>query len=566
MASDHIRYGLALRHVEAELIRTLRLYPRELPPTHYALLHGWSSPLRTVDGVLLAYTQQEFAELSPLARELEVQRCWAEADLARARAGDFELAAEDKELLLQRAVGILPTAEADRLIEIASCAELAPHYLTSSPERMAGGIAEVEQEFGLGTALCYGGLLMAGVRTNDDLIKYGNRIEQLFNIVTNKEPTASLLLELDGDISGLGTAGRSKLVRALRENLWQVNSRRVGRPFLLTQVIDGYLGFRHGGVGDDFGLALLDAIILSKLSLPVGFLLINGGIYLEISISSRGFEYWDPLARRGEVRVGNARRLSTIELLTQGYIRMARGYANTRSFHHGSRVARWVLGVQPQCAEAHEILGQCLLGEEKPHEAIKMCERALELDPRLADAWLVQGNAYSALSRWDKAIGCFQRAAMNRVGFAEAYNNLGLAYARNGNHELASSAYREAVRIRPDYAEAWYNLGNLHLERALSLPEGPDQVAEFDRAITAYRSAIERSPDFAGAHYNLGQAYYGKHDLTNALAAYQAAVKANPKHAGAWHNMGIVYRDLGRQDLAVESLEKAVTLNPILLR
>jgi cytochrome c-type biogenesis protein CcmH/NrfG len=43
-------------------------------------------------------------------------------------------------------------------------------------------------------------------------------------------------------------------------------------------------------------------------------------------------------------------------------------------------------------------------------------------------------------------------------------------------------------------------------------------------------------------------------------------VKANPKHAGAWHNMGIVYRDMGRQDLAVDALEKAVTLNPMLLR
>ncbi len=30
--------------------------------------------------------------------------------------------------------------------------------------------------------------------------------------------------------------------------------------------------------------------------------------------------------------------------------------------------------------------------------------------------------------------------------------------------------------------------------------------------------------------------------------------------------MGIVYRDLGKPKLAVEAIEKAVTLNPILLR
>jgi tetratricopeptide (TPR) repeat protein len=369
--------------------------------------------------------------------------------------------------------------------------------------------------------------------------------------------------------SGLATLphdARAKIVRAVRDRLWQQSAVRAGRSFLLTQVLDGYLGLRPGGVGDDLGLAAADGIVVAKLGFPVNFLLVNGGIHLEITVSPHGVEHWDPFDKNASVRVAAALRLGTADVLVLGYTRMARGYANTKSYAHGARVAHWVLGMQPRCAEAYEILGQCMLGEQKPTEAIEMCKKALAIDRRLADAYLVQGNAYSLMSRWPEAVERYKQAIHYRVGYAEAYNNLGLALQRNGESDRAIGAYNQAVRVRSDYVEAWYNLGNLYLERAPTLPAGAEQSAEYDRAIEAYGKAVEYAPDFAGAHYNLGQAHYAKKDLPAALAAYQAAVKANAKHAGAWHNMGIVYRDLGQPELAVAAIEKAVTLNPILLR
>jgi tetratricopeptide (TPR) repeat protein len=43
-------------------------------------------------------------------------------------------------------------------------------------------------------------------------------------------------------------------------------------------------------------------------------------------------------------------------------------------------------------------------------------------------------------------------------------------------------------------------------------------------------------------------------------------VAINPKHFGAWHNLGIAYRDKGQTEKAVAALEKAVTINPNLMR
>lgn len=567
MASTQMRMLLAVRQVDGELRAAASRYPESLPPTHPAWLRRWSLPLKWVDGMMVRYLPEEWAGLKPAQRSVEVARCRAEARLVLARTGECELPAEEKEHLTRRALGILPGDEAERFAEVAATPETAPHFLTSSPERYVAGVTSVEQEYGAATALAYGCALMAGVRSPEDLAKYGQRLQTLFDRVTGRGAAAAVLLAAaKGGMSAVPHDARTRLVRSVRDTLWSMNTNRAGRSFLITQVVDGYLGLKPGGVGDDLGLSIVDGIIVSKLTLPVQFVSIRNAVYLEIGLSSHGFEYWDPLDRHGSVRMASARRLDLVDVLVQGYLRMARGYANLKSYQHGARVAQWVLGMRPGSAEAHQILGQCLLGEQRPREALEMCSRALEHDRRLADAYLVQGNAYSMMNQWPEAVERYRQAIAHRVGYAEAYNNLGLALSRNGEHERAVGAYHEAVRVRQDYAEAYYNLGNLHFERGQSIADPDAARPEFVLAVAAYSNAVRIAPDFAGAHYNLGQTCYAMKDLPAALAAYQAAVKANPKHAGAWHNMGIVYRDMGRNEDAVAALEKAVTINPILLR
>ena len=567
MTSAQFQTGDAARQVDFDLSLAQERYPRNLPPTHIAVLSGWEPKLKPDDGMLPGYTPDEFERLPSLLKQLEINRAHAESMLVLDLAGQSELSEDDRDRLTQRALGILPSEESARLLEVASCTEFSPGFLTSNPDRFLKGIAAVESDVGQATALAYGFLLMAGVRSEDDLRKYGDRIEELFSTVATAATVQHQLQSMGrSGLASLTTGARAKTARAVRDRLWQLTDARAGQSFLLTQVLDGYLNLRPGGVGDDLGLAVADGIVVAKLGFRVDFLLIRGSVCLEMPLSAHEGECWHPFDRSKEMNEAAALRLGIADLLALGYMRMARGYADARSYAHGVRVAQWALSMNPDCAEALQMLGQCLLGEQRPAEAIDTCYRALVIDPGLAGAYLVQGNAYSLMNRWPEAIERYKHAIHSRVGYAEAYNNLGLALQRNGEYELAVGAYNEATRVRgDDYAEAWYNLGNLYLERAPTL--APDeQKAEYDRAIEAYRSAVKHARAFAGAHYNLGQAYYARKNLPAALAAYQAAVKANPKHAGAWHNMGIVYRDMGRQELAVEAIEKAVTLNPILLR
>jgi tetratricopeptide (TPR) repeat protein len=563
--------GLAVRQVDAALAAEALQYPAKLPANHTAALTGWQCPLHRDGDALVVYTQEQYAELTPLQKHLEQCRAQAEALLAHSRGGGVSLAEIEAAFLTQRALGILPGNEGDRFLELAVAPEFSPRYMTSSPERFLQGVAQIEAEMGLATALGYGCLLMAGVRPHEDLLKYGDRIEEVFERVTETDDAADILDLMGSEgIHSLRQEQKAKLLKVVRQALWRMASPREGRSFLITQVVDGYLGLRPGGTGDDLGLSICDAIVASKLGLAVQFTEVKGAVMLEIGGMGGMLAVWNPFEREVEALPTGGRRMSTAEVFVQGYLRMARGYANYKQFANGARVANWVLGMRPDLAEAHQILGQCMLGDNRPQDAIEHCKRALHLDPRLADAYLVQGNAYSVMNRWPEAIEQYRKAIDRRPGYSEAFNNMGLALQRSGELGKAVGAYREAVRTRPDYVEALYNLGNLYLERA-QYDEDPRagigaHETEFQHAIDAYREAVKLAPNFAGAWYNLGQAYYGRGELQQALAAYNSAVKANPKHAGAWHNMGIVYRDLGQPDKAVEMIEKAVTLNPILLR
>ena len=549
--------SLAVRQVDTDLERQAQWFPEGLTDAQLLFTSDWEPTLKRIDGVLVGCTRAEFDKLDAPLRQLEVNRAHAESLLAVHRSGQLELSEEERTRLLWRALGLVLIDEDDRLVEVASCPELSPHYLTSSPERFVSGLDAVEKAFGQATALAYGALLMAGVRTLADLRKYGIRIQDLFDRLIERPVVRDRFEALaEGGMWRVSRVERVRLLEALRTQLWNECPQRLGRPFLLTQVIDGYLGLRKGGAGDAFGLALLDAIIAAKLTFPVRFLTWEGRYYLEFFVASSGSaEYWNTIEREGGAPLTRARHIGTRELFAGGYLRLARGYAMTKRHGDGVRVAEWVLKLMPSSADAYQVLGECLLGLQRPKEAIAACRSAIEIDRRNADAYVVQGNAYMTLNKWAEAIDRYKMAIAHRVGYAEAYNNLGLALAKNGEPERAIGAYEEATRIRPDYVEAHYNFGNLRLERE-----------QLDEAIQSYQDAVAHAPRFAGAYYNMGQAYYRKGEKRSALEAYLKAVEANPKHAGAWHNLGIVYRDIGEPDKAVEALEKAVSLNPILLR
>ncbi|HTW90224.1 MAG TPA: tetratricopeptide repeat protein [bacterium] len=548
------RVTRAVAAVETTLERTAKYYPADLPTHHYARRTNWHFEPQRVDGIL-RHRPDAVARFEPLRRQFEVARAHAEALLVSELLGDVILDAEQRERLNRRALGILPGHEAERLREVFACAELQPrHFARSAPTTMAV-FEQIEHNVGRATALAYCMLTLAGQHKEEEIVTYGKRLDNVFERVV-AAPAVSKALEARVPESPHGLfEALFPLLRAVREQLWAMKPNRVSTEFLLTHVIDNYLGDRSG-VGNSLGLALFDGIILGKLGFRVNYVMQDGMLRLHVQIGSQSV-FWElvkplPLSL-APVSSGSIVDLRSFFAITYGSLATM---CFTRSlWERAAEAYERALELNPESVETRTSLAICLLREQRPEDAIRELKACLELDPNSAMAHQQLGNAYTMQSNWPKATDSYKRALRISPDTAEVYNNLGFAYLRCGNDPQAVAAFEAAIQHRPDYSEAHFNLANLHMEQQ-----------RYDLAIEHYRQTLRIQPSFVAAYYNMGRAEYEKHDLNAAIRCYQKAVELNPKHFGAWHNLGIAYRDQGQTEKAVEALEKAVAINPNLMR
>ncbi len=219
----------------------------------------------------------------------------------------------------------------------------------------------------------------------------------------------------------------------------------------------------------------------------------------------------------------------------------------------GAAVAasRATIGLKPDSADGHNILGAALKGQGKLEEAIAEYREALRLKPDSAGAHNNLGSALRDQGKLEEAVAAYREALRLKPDYADAHNNLGLALADQGKPAEAVAAYREALRLKPDYADAHNNLGVALADQG--------KPAE---AVAAYREALRLKPDYADAHNNLGVARAIQGKPAEAVAAYREALRLKPDHAHAHSNLGNALGDRGKLDEAITEHRDAVRLKP----
>ena len=543
-----------IREVETMLERTIRYYPADLPPDHYARLTGWHSDLCWSDDGLVRYHAEEFGRLDSLRRELEVSRCHALALLVSERRNEVILATQQREELMVRALGILPSGETGRFTEIFACPDLKPRRICRTAKDLTSAVNRLSEDFGPATALFYGMLVLAGQRHQEEMLKYSDKLDRIFDRLVSAPSVITALNQPPAEPEAQFDVVFPVLI-SVREQLWQLRPNRLSQEFLITQVIDAYLGEKPGG-GNSLGLALLDSIILGKLGFAVRYLIEDGILNLQVTAGGRHV-YWDVTkpSALSFVPISSGHGLDTNDLFAVAYGSLATMCFTRSMWDKAVDSYGREIELKPESGEAHTSMAVCFLRKQMPGEALKCLKAALDIDASTPEPYHQLGNAHAMMSNWPRAIDAFKKALRIRPDYVEVYNNLGFAYMRSENPTQAIAAFETAIEHRPDYYQAHYNLGNVYLEQN-----------DAAKAIKCYKDTLRLEPKLVGAYYNLGRAYYDKHDLDGAIHSYLKAVQLNPKHFGAWHNLGIAYRDKGQTQKAVEALEKAVTINPNLMR
>jgi predicted O-linked N-acetylglucosamine transferase (SPINDLY family) len=126
----------------------------------------------------------------------------------------------------------------------------------------------------------------------------------------------------------------------------------------------------------------------------------------------------------------------------------------------------------------------------------------------------------------------------------------GNALRRLQRFDQALSNYDEAIRINPDFAEA-------HASRGSAL----FALNRFNEAGESYDKAIALRPD-ADTYKQCGDLCVTLYRFDAAIAFYDNALKLRPDYAAAHHRRAYALRSIKRYDEALESIERAIELDP----
>ncbi|KAJ3553260.1 hypothetical protein NM688_g3709 [Phlebia brevispora] len=193
-------------------------------------------------------------------------------------------------------------------------------------------------------------------------------------------------------------------------------------------------------------------------------------------------------------------------------------------------------------------------------ESVSYLKEALRLDPYNDHYWNTLGNALF-VDQPKTAQHAYIRALDIDPKNVSTWANLGFLYLYHSDIELANEAFYKAQVLDPDFAPAWVGQGlvatlNGHHQEAISLFEHatgmtipvPEADIAFAKRLFDRLSSLQRREDVTPEAFSA------------AFFVLDRFCRQRPNDATAQHLFGLVCERLGHVDLAVEVIQRAISL------
>ncbi len=130
-----------------------------------------------------------------------------------------------------------------------------------------------------------------------------------------------------------------------------------------------------------------------------------------------------------------------------------------------------------------------------------------------------------------------------------AWSLLGWCYRIFADDDAAENAYKRQIEVYPQSESAYNNLGLIYLSRR-----------DFEKALIEFRRELEVSPEQPPALINVAIVLKDQKKFKEAIAAYHAAAPVSPNNSAIYEGLLDCYLQLGMQEEAARTLEKAASL------
>ncbi len=210
----------------------------------------------------------------------------------------------------------------------------------------------------------------------------------------------------------------------------------------------------------------------------------------------------------------------------------------------------------PQLREealSHMRMGDSLLQEGKPTQALGELLKATEMDPDNPQIHNVLGVVYLEKGMAPQAAEHFQKALSLDPKYIEVRNNLGIAYLRSGKTQEAIREFNLALES-PIYATpqfAYYNLGQAYLA-----------LKDYEKARANYNESLKLSPQYGLSYYGLGLTWKGVENWEKAAEAFKKTIEYAPRFVPAHFELGEVLVRLKEIPLARLAFQEVIQLAP----
>jgi type IV pilus assembly protein PilF len=204
-------------------------------------------------------------------------------------------------------------------------------------------------------------------------------------------------------------------------------------------------------------------------------------------------------------------------------------------------------------ALSHMRLGNSMLQEGRPTQALAELIKANELDPNNPTIRNVLGIAYLEKGMVRQAIYQFEKALTLKPDYVEVHNNLGTALLRDGRVKEAITEFNKTLED-PLYGTphfVYYNLGRANYV-----------LKDYDRARENYQEAIKIWPSYSLAYHGLGLVSKATNHPEEASEAFKKAIEYSPTFAQAHFDLGEMLVELNQLSLARLAFKEVVSLVP----
>ena len=231
-------------------------------------------------------------------------------------------------------------------------------------------------------------------------------------------------------------------------------------------------------------------------------------------------------------------------------------YAYWRLGRHDNCLAAAVQAskLQPDLAQAHELIGEVYLVRLELELSGEAFSRAVDLDPNIAVAWIGLGKVCRRRKEYHKALRCFNTAEDIEGLSEETQRETGMCYEDLGDHDKARVAFERALVLMPDDQDI-----ALRLARALVHSSGPNPSMK-KRAERILRVIVSQEPQHAEALCYLALSLNWRIEVVEAVSLLNQAVEFafdGPSQSRNLYFLGMAYESAGKYDMAIDALLRA---------